>query len=243
MRARKHLQWREWRAFLFTNQGMKQTLTKNTFWLSFGEIAGRVLRLFIVVYAARVLGAAGWGAFSYLTSLAAILTVFSDVGLSSVVIREVTKNPELKDKYFSTAFLFKFILTVLSFLIIVFLAPHITNIQVSQTLVYLVGFLFIFDSLRRFGASLFRAVERMELEAFVNIITQAVIVVAGFIALLMITSPESLAAAYAIGAGAGLLVTMYILRQDIKNLFSSFDKKLLKPIMSAAWPLSLAAIF
>ncbi len=243
MRARKHTRWREWRAFLFTNQGMKQTVTKNTFWLSFGEIMGRVLRLFIVVYAARVLGAAGWGAFSYLTSLAAILTVFSDVGLSSVVIREVTKNPQLKDKYFSSAFLFKFILTVLSFLIIVFLAPHITNIQVSRTLVYLVGFLFIFDSLRRFGASLFRAMERMELEALVNIITQAIIVVAGFIALLMITSPESLAAAYAIGAGAGLLVTMYILRQDIGNLFSSFDKKLLKPIMSAAWPLSLAAIF
>lgn len=243
MRARRHLQWREWRAFLFTNQGMKQTLTKNTFWLSFGEIAGRVLRLFIVVYAARVLGAAGWGAFSYLTSLAAILTVFSDVGLSSVVIREVTKNPKLKDKYFSSAFLFKFILTVLSFLVIVFLAPHITNIQVSRTLVYLVGFLFIFDSLRRFGASLFRAMERMELEAFVNIITQAIIVAAGFIALFMVASPESLAAAYAIGAGAGLLVTMYILRQNIRNLFSSFDKKLLKPIMNAAWPLSLAAIF
>src|SRR3989344_3310457 len=148
--------WRELRTFLLTNRGTKQTLTKNTFWLSFGEIAGRILRLFIVVYAARVLGAAGWGAFSYLTSLAAVLTVFSDVGLSSVVIREASKRPKLKDKYFSSAFLFKFILTVLSFLVIVFLAPHITNIQVSRTLVYLVGFLFIFDSLRRFGASLFR---------------------------------------------------------------------------------------
>jgi O-antigen/teichoic acid export membrane protein len=29
----------------------------------------------------------------------------------------------------------------------------------------------------------------------------------------------------------------------VRNLFSSFDKKLLKPIMSAAWPLSLAAVF
>src|SRR3989338_11289201 len=137
MRPNKKRWWRELKAFLLTNQGVKQTVTKNTFWLSFGEIAGRVLRLFIVVYAARVLGAAGWGAFSYLTSLAAILTVFSDVGLSSVVIREGTKRPDLKEKYFSTAFLFKFILTVLSFLVIVFLAPHIPNIQVSRALVYL----------------------------------------------------------------------------------------------------------
>src|SRR3989304_9331902 len=124
MPPNKHTRWHQLKAFLFENQDVRQTITKNTFWLSFGEIAGRILRLFIVVYAARVLGAAGWGAFSYLTSLAAILTVFSDVGLSSVVIREVTKRPELKDKYFSTAFLFKFILTALSFLIIVFLAPQ-----------------------------------------------------------------------------------------------------------------------
>src|SRR3989338_653125 len=243
MRPNKKRWWRELKAFLLTNQGMKQTLTKNTFWHSFGEIAGRVLRLFIVVYAARVLGAAGWGAFSYLTSLAAILTVFSDIGLSSVVIREVTKNPELKDKYFSTAFLFKFILTVLGFLIIILIAPHVTKIEVSRLLLYFVGFLFISDSLRRFGASLFRAAERMELEALINIITKAIIVLSGFAALLIVASPESLAAAYVIGTAVGLAVTIYILRKEIRNLFSSFDKKLLKPIMSAAWPLSLAAIF
>lgn len=235
--------WRKLKTFLLTNRGVSQTVTKNTFWLSFGEIAGRILRLFIVVYAARVLGAAGWGAFSYLTSLAAILTVFSDVGLSSVVIREATKQPERKDYYFSTAFSLKFILTVLGFLIIIFVAPHITKIEISQTLIYLVGLLFIFDSLRRFGSSLFRAIERMELEAFVNIITQAVIVIAGFTALIIIASPESLAAAYAIGGGVGLLVAVYILRRDVKNIFSSFDKSLLRPIIDAAWPLSLAAIF
>lgn len=243
MKPNNKARWRELKTFLLTNRGTKQTLTKNTFWLSFGEIAGRILRLFIVVYAARVLGAAGWGAFSYLTSLAAVLTVFSDVGLSSVVIREVTKRPELKEKYFSTAFSLKFILTVLGVLIIVFLTPHVTKIEISKALIYFVGFLFVFDSLRRFGASLFRAAERMELEALANIITQAVIVVAGFAALIIIASPESLAAAYAIGAGAGLIVTGYILRRELRNIFSSFDKKLLKPIVNAAWPLSLAAIF
>lgn len=231
------------RTYLLVNRETKQTLTKNTFWLSFGEIVGRILRLFIVVYAARVLGAAGWGAFSYLTSLAAVLTVFSDVGLSSVVIREVAREPARKDNYFSTAFSLKFILTVLGFLIMIFVAPYVTKITISKTLVYLVGGLFIFDSLRRFASSLFRAVERMELEAFVNIITQAIIVVAGFVALFIITSVESLAAAYAIGAGGGLLLAIYILRQDVKNIFSGFDKKLLRPIIGAAWPLSLAAIF
>ncbi|MBI3088703.1 MAG: flippase [Candidatus Colwellbacteria bacterium] len=243
MLANKPLGIRRLKAFLLENQNLNQTVTKNTFWLSFGEIAGRILRFFIIIYAARVLGRDGFGIFSYLTSLAAILTVFSDIGLSSVVIREVTKQPQRKDNYFATAFSIKLILTVLGFLIIIFIAPHVTKLEISRTLIYLIGLLFIFDSLRRFGSSLFRAVERMELEAFVNIITQAIIVLIGFAALLMVASVESLAAAYAAGDGAGLIVTAYILRRDVKNIFSSFEKKLLKPIIHAAWPLSLAATF
>lgn len=243
MQATRRVGWRKLRSFLFENRETGQTVTKNTFWLSFGEITGRVLRLFVVAYAFRVLGAAGWGALSYLTSLAAVLTVFSDIGLSSVLIREVTKNPAMKGKYFSTAFFFKFILTALSFLIIVFIAPLVTKIPVSPALVYLVGGLAIFDSLRRFGAALFRAAERMELEALVNIITQTVIVIVGFTALLIIASPESLAAAYTIGAGVGLIVTIYLLRNEVRQLFSNFDAGLLRPIISAAWPLSIAAIF
>ena len=73
--------------FLFENQNTRQTIAKNTFWLSFGEITGRLLRLGIVIYAARILGAAGWGVFSYLTSLAAVFTIFTDVGLGAVLIR------------------------------------------------------------------------------------------------------------------------------------------------------------
>ncbi|MCL5004783.1 MAG: hypothetical protein M1170_02470, partial [Patescibacteria group bacterium] len=53
------------KSFLFENKTTRQTIAKNTFWLFFGEISSRVLRAAIVIYAARVLGADGWGVFSY----------------------------------------------------------------------------------------------------------------------------------------------------------------------------------
>jgi len=49
--------------------------------------------------------------------------------------------------------------------------------------------------------------------------------------------------AYALGAGIGLVVASYFLRENLKKLVSHFDKKLVVPILKAAWPLSLAAIF
>ena len=228
---------------LLQNKSEKQTIAKNTFWLSISETTGRLLRVIIIIYAARVLGAAGWGAFSYMASLAAILTIFSDIGISTVLIREVVKNPSARESYFSTAFVLKLVLAGISLSIILFGVPFFTGIPISKALILFIGLLFIFDSFRRFGTSLFRAEERMEWEAFVNIITQVIIVSGGLLALLMVATPESLAAAYATGAGVGLFITGYLLRDSIKNIFSSFTKSLIKPIIKAAWPLSIAAVF
>ena len=231
------------RKFLFENTSTSQTIVKNTFWLSFGEITGRLLRVIIIVFAARILGAAGWGTFSYMTSLAAILTVFSDVGVSGVLIREAAKSEEAKRTYFATSSVIKLVLITVSLVFILFGTDYITGIPLSRNIIYATGVLFVFDSLRRFGTSLFRAAERMEFEALTNIVTQAIIVGVGFLALFMMPSPESLAVAYAVGAGVGLLITIYFLRDYVSKVFSQFNKALIKPIVSAAWPMTLASIF
>lgn len=63
------------KSFLFENQTVRQTVAKNTFWLTVSNVGGRLLRAVIIIYAARVLGAGEWGAFSYAITLAAFLTV------------------------------------------------------------------------------------------------------------------------------------------------------------------------
>ena len=229
--------------FLFHNQTTAQTIAKNTFWLSFGEIFGRLLRVVLIFYAARILGAAGYGTFSYMTSLAAIFTVFSDIGLSGVLVREAAKDKGMRSAYFSTSFFLKIILLVGSLLIILFGADFISGIPLSKTLIYAVAALFVFDSLRRFGSSLFRAEEKMELEALTNIVTQIIILFFGFAILLITPSAESLALAYAIGAGLGLVLTAYFLKDYVRKIFSGFDITLIKPIIRAAWPLTIASVF
>jgi len=231
------------RRFLFSNQSTAQTIAKNTLWLSFGEIAGRLLRVVVIFYAARVLGVAGYGVFSYMTNLAAIVTIFSDVGLSRVLVREVAKNESQKAALLSTSFALKLILLFLSLAFLIYGTPLITGIPLSQTLIYAIAGLFVFDSLRRFGSSLFRAEERMELEAMINIFTQSVIVIAGFAMLILLPSPETLAMAYTLGAGLGFIATAYFLLPHIKKIFSSFDRTLIKPLVSAAWPMTIASIF
>lgn len=231
------------RRFLFHNQNTTQTIAKNTFWLSFGEIFGRLLRVILIFYAARVLGAAGYGVFSYMTSLGAILTVFSDSGLSAILIREGATDEHQRRIYFATSFFIKLVVIAVSFLIVVFVAPKITNIPIPDALLYAVGTLIVFDALRVFGNAIFRAEERMQREAAANILTQLVILLSGFYILRVAPSPENLAMAYALGSAVGLIAVAYMVRSYIRGIFTFFRKELVSKIIIAGWPLGFSAIF
>jgi O-antigen/teichoic acid export membrane protein len=116
------------KSLLFTNKTAGQTIVKNTFWLMAGEIIGRLIRAGIVIYSARILGAGEYGIFSYAISVAAFITVFSDIGLSAVLTRETSKNPELRNKYLANSFFLKIILIGLNILFVLFIVPLISKL-------------------------------------------------------------------------------------------------------------------
>ena len=89
------------KAFLFKNNNTNQTILKNSFWLGFGELTSRLIKVFIIFYAIRILGVSDWGAFSYAISLCALYMVFSDLGLTSILTRELSKDDNMKEKHIS----------------------------------------------------------------------------------------------------------------------------------------------
>ncbi len=120
--------------FLFHNTGIKQTVAKNTFWLFLSEVSGRLFRMVLIIYAARVLGASGWGSFSYGLSVASLLMIFSDIGISGLITRELAQKKEEYRTFISTALAIKIILVALSTLLVVVLSPFISNIPQAGTL-------------------------------------------------------------------------------------------------------------
>jgi len=100
------------KSFLLTNQTTSQTILKNTFWLGTGKIGGRLLRTILVIYAARILGPAERGVFSYATNLVAILAVLTNFGISAIFTRETAKNTtEIKNEILPTSFFLKLLIS------------------------------------------------------------------------------------------------------------------------------------
>lgn len=224
------------------DKAIGKTIAKNTFWLFSGQIIGRLLRASIVIYAARVLGAANWGTFSYALSLAAFLTIFSDFGINALLTREGVKSPELRQKYLATALVIKILLLSALIICVLFLADSLTNLEGAVVLLPIIAFVFAFDSLRDLGTAMARVLEKMHIEAGINIFTNLAIVVLGFVFLSSSKTASSLAWAYAIGTGLGLFAIVYILREYFRGFIKNFDKNLARIIITSAWPFGLLGL-
>ena len=225
--------------FLFENQSLRQTVLKNAFWLNFGEIISRLIRAIVIIYAARLIGAAGYGVFSYALNLAGLFTLFSDIGVSSILTREAAKNSESRTQYLSTAFFIKICLLILSIALVIFVAPFFTRIKEALPLLSVIAFLLAFDSLRDFGFAFVRALEKMQVEAVIKIFTNVAIVALGFLALFISATGRSFTIGYTLGSGVGLAAILWVLRTQLSKIFTNFRKELISPIIASAWPFAL----
>ena len=154
---------------LFHNRGMRQTIAKNVFWLTLSQVGSRLIRALIIIYAARILGAAEYGIFAYVLGFAGFFTLFADVGINPLLTRNTANHPEQRTEYFSTSFWIKIVLLLATVLLVIFVAPHFTNIEAAKALIPLVALLVIFDGLRDFSIAFFRGLEKMEREALIVI--------------------------------------------------------------------------
>lgn len=232
--------------FLIGNLTSRQIAAKNAFWLTLSSVGGQFVRAIIVIYAARVLGASGYGVFSYALGLAAFFTIFSDLGLNELIIREASKkiDREKSDVYFSTFIILKAALIIFAVLLTIIIAPFITKIEAAKTLIPLMALLLAFDTFRIFSVSFARAENRMDKEARNNIITNGLIVIFSLAAFAFKPSPMTLALSYTLGSGVGTALMIISVKRHLRAAlhFPWFKKETASFILKTAWPLALAGI-
>jgi len=226
--------------FLFKNTSAKQTVAKNTVWLSISNYGGRIIKAAIVIYGARVLNTAGYGVFSYAVTLAGFVSLFLDPGINGILIRESSKaSEEERMKIFSTTFVIKAALVVAGALAIIFIAPSFSKLPGAIALLPLVALILSFDTFREFFSSLIRAREKMEWDAAIFLLTNASVVVLGFIFLAFSTTAKSFTLAYVLGTAVGAIAAFIVVFPYLKKSLSHFSYKLIGPILGSAWPFAI----
>ena len=79
-------------------------LIGNTGWLFADKILRMGLALVVGVWVARYLGPQQFGLYNYALSFAGLFTVFATLGLDSIVVRNIVRQPAEKDEILGTTF-------------------------------------------------------------------------------------------------------------------------------------------
>ncbi len=235
-----YFMWQKIKSFLLENKTSSQTVAKNTVWLSISNFGGRIIKAVIIIYGARVLGAAGYGVFSYAVTLAGFFTLFVDPGINSVLIREGAKtSPEERRSLLSTTLIMKAVSIAASMLIITIVAPLFSTLPGAKILLPLVALIVFFDSTRGFISAIFDAEEKMQWDATAFLAANVGIVIFGFIFLERSATPLSFTSAYVAGTAVGTAVAFWFLRKRIGDMLSGASVKRMIAILKTAWPFAI----
>lgn len=94
---------------IFSRTGSAGIAAQNAIWLSGSKLATLLLNLIVVVFVSRHLGPSGFGLFSYAIAVASILGTAGNLGLNSLVTRELVRRKRDREVIIGTSLLLRFL--------------------------------------------------------------------------------------------------------------------------------------
>jgi O-antigen/teichoic acid export membrane protein len=203
----------------------------------------RSLALLFVIVTARYLGDLDYGRFSLAYFFAGMLTLFSDLGLNTVLIRDVSRDPGLLNRYAGNILFIKILFSLIFLLLgpgLLFFMGYSRDLilMILLSMIYMQGI-----HLLDFFVALTNSLERMEYEFLIKGLYKPLVVAVpifflwlgyGLWGLLL-----SLIAAY----GISCFLSGWIIWKKITPLIPRREIILWKQLLRSAWPIGLSTLF
>lgn len=192
---------------------------------------------------ARYLGVENFGALSFALALGAIFSIFTDLGLYQLTVREVTRNKDLTGLYIGNSILIKIVLAMVGFCLMAVLINILDYSYQKSIVVYLIILSTIFISFYRMFCSLFAAHEIMEYEGIGQILYSFLLLIGTLYIIHQKYGVIGFALIYLL---AGIIVAAYVTLITYYKLSMprlEFDLKSLKSMVKEALPFGFSGIF
>jgi O-antigen/teichoic acid export membrane protein len=120
------------------NEGFKKYFF-NTGWMFFEKLLRFVAGIFVGAYVARYLQPAQYGLLNYVISFVAFSAFFAGLGLDTILIQELVKDREKRDKLMGTAFVMKFVASLIVFAGISVIVHFTSEDSTTKILMLIIG--------------------------------------------------------------------------------------------------------
>ncbi len=230
------------KSLFLDNKTVKQTILKNTFWLTAGTVISRLLKLVLIIYVARILGATEYGKFTFALAFVSLFIIFSDLGLPTIITREFAREKKNEKEFYSILSL-KILLSIGTLILILIGSFLITPEPIIRKLIWILAFFVLIDSFYSIINGFFNAHQRMEYVALGVIFNALIIVGFGLLVIFNFPSIINLSYAYLFGTIITLIFILIIFHLKFLPFKIQWKKKVWRNFLSMSWPLALAGLF
>jgi len=125
--------------------------------------------MLVTIYAARLLGSADFGKFTTAYTFTFLFSVFTDLGLVKIVVREIARDRTAAGRYYFAALVLRTLLGIPTVLLIVILGNLLRYPSDTMSAIYILAAAMLAQSFESLNVAVFQGIERMELVAVVTI--------------------------------------------------------------------------
>ena len=218
-----------------------QRVAKNTTVVIIGKIINGSISLLTGIMLARYLGVSSFGTYSFIFAYLAFFVIITDLGINLILVREISRDRAVADKFIGNAIIIKITLSLFAFglacLIISFL-PYSYDIKL---LVYIASLSFLF-SFRSLYTLVFEVNLKMEYPLFVTTVRN-LLRLALFLYLIFIKAPLLwFIIAVVINIFPEFFLILHLSKRTVKPRLE-IDLGICKYLLKESWPLALTAVF
>jgi O-antigen/teichoic acid export membrane protein len=218
-------------------------MIQNGLWLLVAQLVSKAVMFVATILVARHFGLELFGKFSFALAFATVFLFVANFGLAEFMIREVARFKDRTAEYFGNALSLKFFSTLLTLGISYAILSLLGKDTETQILVYLLILYTIFFSAVNFTSSIFRAFEKMQYEAYVQIIGSLLLLILGISALFFHLNLELFISAFPISYILAFIVSLLFLHQIFCGITLKFNWSVARHVLSESWPFALSSFF
>ncbi len=232
----------EIKTILFNNQSLRQTIFKNTFWLTIGTGMSRLLNFVLMIFVARTLGATEYGKFAFALAFVSLFTVVADLGVSTILVREFAREKEREKEFYSLISL-KILLGV-GMLILIFIGSFfITADPLIQKIIFILALYALMNSVIDTAYAFFQSRQKMEYQALAAVFGAVFLITFGFFVILNFPSAENLSLAFFSATLIALFFILVFFHLKVFPLRISWEKSIWQKFLLMSWPLAFTGLF
>ncbi|SNQ60924.1 flippase [Candidatus Methanoperedens nitratireducens] len=222
---------------------MNIKIIKNISALALGELVTRTLGLVLVIYLARYLGETGFGRYSFAFAFTSLFLVVTDLGMNTVIIRDIAREKTLVGRYIGNVLVLRGLLSLISFSLIAVVINLMGYPAETRMAVYIVGIYTIITSFSQLTRSVFRAFEKMEYEALLNIMERLIFVSLGILVLVLGYGLIEVVSVFLIAGAVNVLLSFHLTKRKFAVAKLEADRELWKYLIGEGLPFGIAFIF